>query len=106
MVEKRENGSGINAPELIRIGIALVAGLAGAFGFNAAVPPRPDPFTGEQADTLRKEIQLEIRDLCQRVPPEALRRRVIALERHARHEPEGYEPPTLEWGWADCDRYK
>ena len=104
-INGRINGGFITF-ESLRIAAAVLAGVAGALGLQSVNPPRPDPFTGQDAKVLSQEIRLDIRDLCQRVPPQPLRERIIAIEQVLAKLHPTFQPGTFEWGWADCERYR
>ena len=123
MDELRKNGS-FNKP-IFQILLAALVGVSGATGVQLSMPnARSDAFTGKQAlemelrlmakfeerinhrfdefvrhelAFLRTECNGAIIALQAKLPPQALRERVIALEEHARQQDPSYKPPTRKW---------
>ena len=53
--------------------VSAVATLGGVIGYLQINPPRPDPFTGAQAESLRREIKMDIQRYQAEIETEILR---------------------------------
>lgn len=77
-----------DGPIAIYLAAAMIAGGVGTAGYQMAVPARPDPYYGTQADSthkaMRREWTLDLReavaDLRSDMPPIPTRARIVALE--------------------------
>ena len=107
-------------PPALQLALVLMVGAGGSAGYQALVPPRPDPFTGTAAaqlaedlrremerlpKDLRREWKLDIRqteyELRTTRPPPQTRARILALESAVKDlmDAQGQEwsPPTMQF---------
>lgn len=90
--------------------VSAAVTLGGVLGYFQVSPPRPDPFTGAEAESLRREIKMDIQRLEDRaftlednigdvwsalsiLPPDRWRRRIEALEIEAIKKNPNYDVP-------------